>query len=193
VANAFGVIVRTMDIKISEALSVGFRFLRSFVVKPWTLRDYPIRITRQNIDAVPSAKYKPLPWTVVIVNWWHMRGDGDTAEEAWAHLEENFQARAQQAKPLPRPGTGEEATIEFAETTLVDRYCSIAVEFMPRVLGFERDECFISDESSLDDFPEPNAEYLRKIGIFYGIHPDELENSRLVTIFKRIAERHLGE
>ena len=59
---------------------------------------------------------------------------------------------------------------------------------MPRVLSFNADDCLITDESTLSDFPEPDDQYLRRIGIFYGIHPEELADYRLVTIFERIAK-----
>jgi len=141
---------------------------------------------------VPDLKHSPYRWTVAVINWWIMRGDGNSLDEAWANLEKKFEERTLESTPLPRPGTGESPELGFADTTLVEQYQAIAVEFMPKVFGFALEGCFISDESSLSDFPDPDEEYLRKIGIFYGIHPDELENQKLVTIFRLIAQKRGG-
>ena len=171
----------------AEYVRVVVRFIASFFKRRWAIHDYPLRITHHQIDPL-TVKHKPLPWTVAVINWWQMRGDGETLPEAQQQLQKAFDEHQAKGEGLPRPGTGLPVNVTFGSTQQIEQFNDIAVHFMPRVIGFDRYDCFISDDSSLDDFPEPNEEYLRKIGVIYGIHPDELTDFKLSTIFRRIAQ-----
>ena len=91
-------------------LKAAMKYMASYFKSDWTLQDYPIRFRpirpqrAWNMTSTPS--YTLIPWTAQIINWWQMRGDGNTKEEAYADLEEKFREfKAANAK-LPRPGTG---------------------------------------------------------------------------------------
>ena len=172
---------------LSQMLKVGWFYCRSFFHGTWQLDDYPLQVTHRTSESF-SPKFQPLPWTVAIVNWWQMRGDAETLEGARENLRTKFAEYASE-NALPRPGTGAKFGFSMASTDLVEKYQDIAREVMPRILGYEFDDCLITDESSLGDFPEPDEEYLRKLGVLYGLHPSSFPDLRLVTIFEKVATR----
>ncbi len=159
----------------------------------WTLRDYPLRVRHQAAepsDFDPPSGYVLIPWTVQIINWWQMSGDGDTREEAYADLERKFQEFRAANTRLPRPGTG--PPLELPDTTEVERLESIAVDFLDRVLGFEEDDnVWISDESNLHDFElvQPIDVSLARIRKVYEVDASDVEGYKLVDIFARIADK----
>ena len=79
---------------------------------------------------------------------------------------------------------------ELASTTEVDKYESVAPDFFETVLGMSRNDCLITDESSLWDFhgETSNEPFYSKILEIYGVDVSDIENGNLAKIFQRIAE-----
>lgn len=174
----------------AETAYAIWKYILSFrrARRNWTLDDYPLRVTHHDFGTAPREG-QPLPWMVTIVNWFQMLGAGGSLSEARTQLDERFAEYVASGQPLPRPGTGRPIEIVYASTDEIDRLDDLAREFMPKILGYERDACLITDESSISDFTEPHEEYLRKMGVIYGLHPSELADLKLVTILKKIAEK----
>jgi hypothetical protein len=162
----------------------------SYRKNTWTLEDYPIVVRQQRIELPPNDRMRPIAWSAQILEW-VMLGHGDTREEARADLRRHFDEYREAHESLPRPGT--KVPISFASSEIVERYDDLARDFLPKVLGFERDDCFISDESSLWDFhgEKTNDDCFRKIAILYGIDVSDVEGAKLSEIFRRIAQ-HRG-
>jgi hypothetical protein len=80
--------------------------------------------------------------------------------------------------------------IELASTLEVDKFESIASDFFPRILDMDRNDCLITDESSLWDFHTElsNEPFCSKILEAYGIDVSDVEKGNLAKIFHRIAE-----
>jgi hypothetical protein len=171
-------------------IKTGVKYLLSFRKNDWQLNDYPIRIRHFKTTADPSGnRLQPIPWSVQIVNWWQMDGHGDTKEEALADLSAKLQARKEQGKVFPRPGTG--LPIEFAPTDKVALHWDIAEDFFRRVLEMNYKDCWISDESSLWDFhgEESNQHLYERVWQAYRVDISDIEDGNLVKIFERIESR----
>jgi hypothetical protein len=78
--------------------------------------------------------------------------------------------------------------IELASTLEVDKFESIASDFFPRILDMDRNDCLITDESSLWDFhsEESNEPFYSKILEAYGIDVSDVERGNLAKIFRQI-------
>ena len=132
------------------------KYIASFFLSEWRLEDYPLKTTFRG-SAVEDGRRKPLAWTVQVINWWHMRGDGDTQERALENLRERLVVHKAKYGTLPRPGRGAELEVEFAQSDRIQRYEDIAAHFFPAVLEREYGDCLVSDESSLWDFYDVNG------------------------------------
>jgi hypothetical protein len=123
-------------------------------------------------------------------------GGGDTASEALADLERNFDSAiaerlSNQERP-PRPGLL--VPLEFVASDRVDAHRELAADFIERVLDLEK--VWISDGSSLWDFHsgETNDELVAKIRDIYSVDVSDIESAKLCEIFERIAQdRRLRE
>jgi len=159
-------------------------YLRSFFRRTWTLDDYPV-VIRAQLDgaAAPdeSGTWRP-PYTAGIEGM-YLVGLGVTADAARADLRTKFE-QFQKERPLPRPGTSQ--PIQFAASDRIEAFGPLRDDFVERVLQTEW--AFISDESTLDDFPEPE-ELNRRIMLLYGIDADRLPDRRIVTILDAIQRR----
>ena len=80
--------------------------------------------------------------------------------------------------------------LELASTVDVDKFESIAPEFFERILDMDRNDCLITDESSLWDFhgERSNEPFYSKILEVYGIDVSDVEKGNLAKIFQRIME-----
>jgi hypothetical protein len=80
--------------------------------------------------------------------------------------------------------------IELASTMEVDKLESIASDFFVRIFEMDRDDCLITDESSLWDFhcEISNEPFYSKILEVYGIDVSDLEKGNLAQIFQRIMD-----
>lgn len=166
-----------------EKLSAIFKWLMSFQKSDWVLSDYPLRIQEQNqIDeAVPK-------YAAQIINWWQMTGVGNTREEAISDLNQMFLNIKENGETLPRPGTG--LPIEFASCEVLEKYWSVVSRLIEEVLCYDIDEIFISDESSLWDFPEGDNKdyYFDKIKEIFGVDVSHIESGYISEISKYIHE-----
>jgi hypothetical protein len=163
--------------------------LRSFRKRTWTLADYPIRILYRPGKSPPlPERLIYSPWTAQVINWWVMRGDGVSREDALRELHRRF-AEHKDRSPLPRPGLRYRPKIEFASSARVEQLRPFVDDLVERVLRLNPRECFISDESSLWDFhaEETNDELLRRISLLYGIDASHLEPPTLAAIAQLIA------
>ena len=79
---------------------------------------------------------------------------------------------------------------ELASTTEIDKYESIAPDFFEKILDMNRNDCLITDESSLWDFhgERSNDAFHSKILDVYGVDVSDIERGNLAKIFQRIAE-----
>lgn len=169
---------------------VAWKYLTSFLKRTWSVNDYPIRIRRSSVDAdVDWGHLKPVAVEAQVINWWQMSGMGDTEEQALADLQKRFDARRANGDVFPRPGTG--LPIEFAPGHRLAEHPSLAADFVRRILDFDPNEVFISDQSSLWDFHsnEDNSEYHEKILLTYGVDVSDIESGNLAAILERLASR----
>ncbi len=166
------------------------KYFQSLSKNDWNLSDYPLTIqqfdTSKEQQFLPSARFKPLAWSVTVFGW-GISGGGDTREEAFAQLRKHFD-EYKATKPLPRPGTNK--PIEFAPSVRMDAMGELAHDFAVKVLGFhENDTLFMSDESSLWDFhvEETNDTYIAKIKAAYDVDVNDLaEKGNISDILTRI-------
>lgn len=79
---------------------------------------------------------------------------------------------------------------ELASTTEIDKFEKIAEDFFEKILNMNRNECLITDESSLWDFhvERSNNLFYSKIQAIYRVDVSDVEQSNLVKIFQKIAE-----
>ncbi|MDQ3665857.1 MAG: hypothetical protein M3410_04500 [Acidobacteriota bacterium] len=77
----------------------------------------------------------------------------------------------------------------------IDKFESIAPDFFERVLDMDRDDCLITDESSLWDFhgERSNDPFYSRILEVYGIDVSDVEKGNLAKIFKRIMDAKQAE
>jgi hypothetical protein len=80
--------------------------------------------------------------------------------------------------------------LELASMVEVDKFESIAPDFFERILEMDRNDCLITDESSLWDFhtERSNDSFYSKILDAYGIDVSDVEKGNLVKIFQRIMD-----
>jgi len=171
-------------------------FLLSFRKKDWSARDYPIRFRRQSAGPFRDGGEvsHPKQWVAQIPGWWAMTGMGDTREEALRGLQQSIDAWRERGRVLPRPGT--KVPIEFAPSELVSKHEALAREFFPPIVGMDYDDCLITDESSVWNFPvELTANDLaRKVLLVFGTDIGDLaEDGNLAAILERIAAHRRGE
>lgn len=174
-----------------DKLTAALSFLKSFRRTNWTLEDYPIKVFKLTPQALePIGRWKPSPWTAQIINWWFMRGNGETREEAISQLRQRFENFKVRAKKLPRPGTRVRPKIELAPREKIQTYGVLTEELMERIVGFEPGSYLITDESTLWDFhsEETNEPYFRKIMLLYGIDASDIEPPTISEIARRIHE-----
>src|SRR3954453_11774896 len=109
----------------SHQLLALWKWLLSFRKTNWSLNDYPVFVRNQDADGTdPSSRLKLVPYSASIVNWYTLSGSGNTAAEAIAELEKNFDyqktQRRKDRKNFPGPGT--HVPIEFAEAGRVEAH-----------------------------------------------------------------------
>jgi hypothetical protein len=63
--------------------NVLWKHLRSFLIREWSVENYPIRVRKFDLQpGESSSRSKPVRVHAAIVNWWQMSGVGDTEAEA---------------------------------------------------------------------------------------------------------------
>lgn len=166
-----------------DPLRTFAKYLLSFRRRHWTVRDYPLRVRRQ--QGVPESSR----WHAQVVGWWVMSGLGPTRHDAIADLERRLAERRARVGSLPRPGTS--VPLEFASTARVQRDPELLRRLLTEVLRFDDpDAVWVSDESSLDDFcadAAATAALRERVRAAFGVDVSDVEDDRLATILERIA------
>jgi len=177
---------------MGDQIKALWRLLLSLRKRDWDLDDYPLRVTDRGL-VEPVGRLKPYRWTVQIVNWLHMRGDGDTLDAALAGLRQELERHRQEVGSLPRPGTGHALQLPFAPTEQVEAHYDTIADIVRRVFDMDPGDCFVSDESTLWNFHdgESNEEYHKKIAELYGVDVSDIEPPTLAAIAQRIDESGL--
>jgi len=175
-----------------DGLLARVKYLLSFLKREWALSDYPVRVRRQAALDRPErmGQLQALPWIAQIVNWWSLIGMGDSREAALESLRQHFDEYKQIHRVTPRPGM--RVPLELASTAKIDRYRVLARDFFDRILGMDFDTCFVSDQSSLWDFPD-TAQAVDRIRAVYGVDVSDIEDGNLVRTVERLREAgHTG-
>jgi hypothetical protein len=80
--------------------------------------------------------------------------------------------------------------IEFAPTTVVDKYPDISEDFMKKIFYLNQEQYVISDESSLFDFTGLDeielTDIQKKIQDVYDLDVSDIASGNLLEIFMRI-------
>lgn len=152
----------------------------------WNIDDYPIRYRKQEGEPGLYNIGEIKPWIAQIINWWALAGVGDTKEEAYQDLKNNFHNYLKDNK-APRPGT--KVPLTFAESTEIDKLEDIAVDFFEKILDFNYYDCFITDGSTLTEFGMYDDETLEKINFTYSINLTELGDGNILRILTLIKDR----
>ena len=175
----------------SRRLRRAWYFVRSFFRSTRTLDDFPVIAWRQEPpteEQLARARMSggTFPTHIARIDGMFLTGTGATPAEARAELAERFEVYRAGHDTLPRPGT--QTKIEFASTARLDALRDLRDDVVDRVLRFDT-PIFVSDGSSLSDFPEGYDVYNDRIILLYGIDVDVLEDDRLATIVEAIAAR----
>ncbi len=163
------------------------KYLLSFFKTDWVFDDYPIRIKRQKRNNPDLGRYKLVTWVATITNWAQMFGGGETKEEALDMLKNRFDEYSQKHNALPRPGVRARLSIAFASAAGINKHRLIARDFFRRVLNRDLETCFVSDKSSVWDFPEADEEIYTRIQQVYGVDVSDVTSGNLVQIFERLS------
>ncbi|HZC29338.1 MAG TPA: hypothetical protein VE269_06325 [Gaiellaceae bacterium] len=168
----------------SSRASKAWYYLRSFFRREWRLEDYPVSVRAQpGGTPAPDGDGKWMPAYVAMIDGMFLVGMGATADAARADLRAKFE-EFRKENELPRPGT--QQPIRYVESERIEAFGAVRDDFVERVLRLSW--AFISDESTLDQFEEPE-ELKRRIALLYGIDTDRLPDQRIVTILEAIANR----
>jgi hypothetical protein len=171
---------------MNQALAVS-KFLKSFFRRDWSVRDYPLKVSQRPVDQLLVTKrFKELAWTAQIVNWWHMRGDGMSRDEALADLSGKL-AVYKTSHRLPRPGTGAPLEVTWALSEAITQFEDVAYEIVERLFDIPREDCILTDESSLWDFhgEETNEPYLVALKQIFGVDASDLKPPTIAEIARR--------
>ena len=165
-------------------IRVFIKWALSFLKSDWVLADYPVRLKEQDRVGEEAPRY-----SAQIINWWQISGLGNTKDGALEDLNQMFLNIKENRVSMPRPGTG--LPIEFASSEELDKYWVVASRIIEEVLGFSPDEVFISDESSLWDFPEGDNKYvyLSKIESIFKLDVSNIESGCISEISKFIHDK----
>lgn len=158
------------------------KYLLSFFKNDWGFQDYPLK-TWINSNALQDEK----KYGAGFKGWMGLVGRGKNTQEAILHLKENFENYKSNNSSIPRPGTYKE--IEFAAHDEVERYEEIAVPFFRDILEMNYYECFISNKSSVLDFPISEQELKEKLKQHYDIEM-KIKDGMFVDIFREIGTKN---
>ena len=161
------------------------KYLLSFIKSEWGFYDYPIHVKKQNSKDAVVGKFELVKWIATISNWPQLFGGGETKEDAINMLKERFEEYKQKNKALPRPGV--KVPLVFASTSAINRHKLIARHFFTQILNRDFNRCFISDKSSVWDFPEADDQIYNRIQQIYGIDVSDIKSGNFVEIFERLS------
>ena len=173
---------------MTEQLKAFWKKLLSYTKSNWDIDDYPLRYRKQTDTSGQYNIGELKPWVVQVINWWTMTGLGDTKKEAYEHLKRNFKSYLEFNK-AHRPGTT--VPLSFADTSQVDDLEDVAPDFFEKILDLNYYECFISDESSLNDFGRDDDITLQKINSTYNLGLTDLGDGNIFRLLTLIKDKDL--
>ena len=120
-----------------------------------------------------------------IANWpTGPKGIGPDEDSARADLVRDFATR----EDRPRPGT--RVPVRFAASAGIAAYGPWAYDVVETITGIR--PFFVSDDSSLSDFPDDLAQYVAQTRELYGVDISDVEDGHLMTVLDRIAATGRG-
>jgi len=156
-----------------------YKYILSFRKKDWEFEDYPLE-TWENTN----SEQADIKFVASLTNWALFVAHGESKKIAVENLKNKFTEFKANNPEIPRPGKN--VPVQFAETTEIDKYELIAVDFFDKIIGMNYYSCFISDYSSLEEFDIDVEEAIKKIKTYYNIEPHK--DLVFVDIFKQIKE-----
>lgn len=130
-------------------------------------------------------------WKAEIYGWKEMVGVGSTRYEAYHDLEKIFEDYKKKNSILPPPTRHQSHFIATTIPLSFDRlsmYSDIAADFLPRILNYNLEDCWISEHSTLWHFAPrvEEEEIFTRILHEYGVDVSDIENGNLLSIFDRL-------
>lgn len=171
---------------MTEQLKAVWKNLLSYTKKSWDIDDYPLRYKKQADTNEQNNIGELKPWVIQIINWWTITGLGNTKEEAYQHLKQNF-TNYLEHNQAPRPGTN--VPLVFVDSSQIAKLEDVAPDFFEKILDIDYFECFISDESSLSNFGVDDEETLDKINSIYNLQLTDLGDGKIVRLLNLIKDR----
>ncbi|PKB15266.1 hypothetical protein [Flavobacterium sp. 5] len=154
-----------------------YKYLISYFKNDWKFKDYPLKTWNNQ-----NAEIDELKFGASFTNWTMFVAHGNRKEVAIDNLKIQFKDYKAKNDVLPRPG--KKVPIQYAESTEIEKYEDIAIDFFDEIIEMDYFSCFISDHSSLHEFDIDTLEAVEKIKSKYHIELDE--DLILVDIFKQI-------
>lgn len=145
-------------------LKALIKYLSSFFKSNWDFEDYPLETWINS-----EASQNDIKFGAKFTNWHTLIAHGNSNYEAIENLRTTFKEYSKENK-LPRPGS--KVSFQFAESSKIELYEEIAIDFFDKIIGISYYECFVSDYSTLFDFGLDDDETIKKIESMYRIKPD---------------------
>ncbi len=128
-------------------------------------------------------------YRVELLGWREMFGVGNTPLDAYESLKVSFEDYLKTQGHLPEPIDYIIATVYEDSTEWYEQLEAIAKHFIPKILGYQREDCYLSKYSSLWDFvsyQDEKVPTLLKIQCEYEIDVSDIEDGNLLRVFARI-------
>jgi hypothetical protein len=174
-----------------KPLKTILKRISSYRISNWCINHYPIEFRKQKVIDISNTNLKMYPWNARIINWYWMNGHGNSKEEAYRDLKDNFERYKIENNVLPRPGTKVE--IIFADISRIKNLELEANQFFNQIFDMDYNKIFISDFSSLYDFcwtDEAISTAKTKIKNYYEIDIDDIEKLTVVDILEKIKSKY---
>ncbi|MGY5876013.1 MAG: hypothetical protein RTU30_09725 [Candidatus Thorarchaeota archaeon] len=160
----------------------------------YTLDDYfkvfTVTLRRQFTQRNPDSNTVPFHETVRVelVGWREMFGIGNTKEEAYSNLEESFEEYSKTHEILPEPSDFIVATVYEDRSDWWKQVSSLVRDFLPRILGHEFEDCFLTKFSDVYDFVKKEEwdEIPIRILSEYDVDVSDIEDGNLFRILDKI-------
>ncbi|WP_211746627.1 hypothetical protein [Paenibacillus sp. Marseille-Q4541] len=165
------------------------KLISSYFKKNWSIHDYPTECRQLSGQGLPGAGEEPFTWEARIINWYWMSGKGHTKQEAYAALQNSFEAYQAEGNELPRPGS--KSGIVFTRVDQINYLEPEGIILFKEIFGMDYYGMFVSDESTLYDFCDSKEKIQRQIAKIqekYGIRIEDITGLRIVGILERMRE-----
>jgi len=149
-----------------KRIKAFYKYILSFIKKDWEFEDYPLETWENS-----NSEQMDIKFGAGFTNWSLFVVHGESKKNAIENLKIQFKNYKANNTEIPRPGKN--VPIQFGETTEIDKYESIAVDFFDKIISVDYYSSFISDYSCLEEFDLDIEEAVRKIKTAYNIEPDK--------------------